>query len=155
NIAFNALRPKLGFYESGEVSDYVHTDLFRNNAEQTQENKNTNSPERDFRGCLDGGLALRHGTSPNHRHARLTGRDDNHRWQTNPAARSEIWWRDQGHRCRFQTVLAANSRPSEGRAQRAPHHDRRSGLWRLQHLWRRDPDAGDGPDCEGGIALYA
>ena len=65
----------LGFYESGEVSVYVHTDLFQNNAEQTHENKNTNSPERDFRGCLDGGLAFRNCTSPNHRHARFAQRD--------------------------------------------------------------------------------
>ncbi len=34
-------------------------------------------------------------------------------------------------------------------------HDRRSGLWRQRHLWRRHPDAVHGSPCEGGTALHA
>ena len=41
-------------------------------------------------------------------------------------------------------VVAAARRAAQGRAQRAAHHDRRPGLWRQQHVRRRNPDAGAG-----------
>ncbi len=44
--------------------------------------------------------------------------------------------------------------PPKGRAQRSAHHDRRPGLWRQRHVWRRHPDAGAGPHREGGAALH-
>ena len=43
---------------------------------------------------------------------------------------------------------------AQGRAQRAPDHDRRPGLWRFGHLRRRHPDAGDGSHREDGAALH-
>ena len=38
-------------------------------------------------------------------------------------------------------MLAADGGAAQGRAQRAADHDRRPGLRRLRHLWRRHPDA--------------
>ena len=55
----------------------------------------------------------------------------------------------------LQDLVAAARRAAQGRAQRAAHHDRRPGLWRQRHVWRRHPDAGAGPDREGGAALHA
>ena len=52
-------------------------------------------------------------------------------------------------------MVAADGRAAERRAQRALDHDRRPGLWRLQHLRRRHPDTGHGSHREGGIALHA
>ena len=51
-------------------------------------------------------------------------------------------------------VVGADGRAPQGRAQRAPHHDRRPGLRRLRHLRRRHPDAGDGPHREGRAPVY-
>src|SRR4029453_7221012 len=110
---------------------------------------------RDARRRRHDGRVFRKGTNTNHWHARFTQRHNYHRRQTTPAARPEVRWRDQGYRARFQTVLAANGGATQGRTQRALDHDRRSGLRRLQHLWRCDPDAGHGSNREGGIALYA
>ena len=55
----------------------------------------------------------------------------------------------------LQAVLAAARRAAQGRAQRASHHDRRPGLRRVGHLRRRHPDAGAGPDRQGGASLHA
>ena len=55
----------------------------------------------------------------------------------------------------FEDLVAATRRAAQGRAQRAAHHDRRPGLWRQRHVRRRHPDAGAGPDREGGAALHA
>ena len=63
--------------------------------------------------------------------------------------------RDQGKRQGFQAVLAAARRAAHGRAERAADHDRRPGLRRFEHFWRRDPDAGAGSRRQGGAALHA
>ena len=55
----------------------------------------------------------------------------------------------------FEDLVAAARRAAQGRAQRSAHHDRRPGLWRQRHVRRRHPDAGAGPDREGGAALHA
>ena len=41
-------------------------------------------------------------------------------------------------------LVGAARRAAEGRAQRAAHHDGRSGLRRAEHLRRRHPDSGHG-----------
>jgi len=51
-------------------------------------------------------------------------------------------------------LVATACRTAQGRAQRAAHHDRRPGLWHSRHVRRRHPDAGAGPDREGGAALH-
>ena len=113
------------------------------------------SRERGPRGLRDVGRAFCRGAGPNHRDARLPWRHHHHRWQAAPAARPEVRRCDQPERRGLQALLAADHRPAQGSAQRAAHHDRRPGLRRHEHLRRRDPDAGDGPDREGGIALHA
>ena len=75
--------------------------------------------------------------------------------QTTSAAAAEIRRRDQGDCQEFQALVAAARRAAQGRAQRAAHHDRRPGLWRQRHVRRRHPDAGAGPDRQGGAALHA
>ena len=51
-------------------------------------------------------------------------------------------------------LVAAARRAAEGRAERAPDHDRRCRLRRAGHLRRRDPDAGAGPHREERAALH-
>ena len=72
-----------------------------------------------------------------------------------PSPARTVRRRDQHERQRFQTVLATDRGAAQGRAQRAADHDRRSGLRRYGHVWRRHPDAGHGPGREGGAALHA
>src|SRR5206468_9520470 len=69
-------------------------------------------------------------------------------------ATDAIWRCHQRKRRGFKGLLATADRPTQRRAERAPHHDGRPRLWRLQHFWGRDSDAGHGSDREGGIALH-
>ena len=80
---------------------------------------------------------------------------DHHRRKANSAAAAEVRRRDQGKRQGFHALVAAARGAAQGRAQRAAHHDRRPGLRRAGHLRRRHPDAGAGPDRQGGAALHA
>ena len=82
-------------------------------------------------------------------------RDRDDRRETNPRASHEVRRRHPRQRQGFQAVLAASRRAAQGRAQRAADHDRRSGIWSLEHLRRRHPDALAGSHRQGGIALHA
>ena len=75
--------------------------------------------------------------------------------ESTSAAAAEVRRRDQPRSDQVQAVLAAAGGAAQGRAQRAPHHDRRPGLRRFGHVRRRHPDAGDGPHREDGAALHA
>ena len=57
------------------------------------------------------------------------------------ALQSKAWW-------------APRVVPPKG-AQRAADHDRRRGLWRAEHVWRRDSDPGPRPHRQERPALHA
>ena len=67
---------------------------------------------------------------------RFAQRHQDHQRRTTPGAAAEVQRRDQRKRQGFQTVVAAAPRVAQGRAQRAPHHDRRPRLRRFGHLRR-------------------
>ena len=90
-----------------------------------------------------------------HGRAGLAQRHDHARREPAPAAAAEVRRRDQGGCQGFEALLAAARGAAQGRAQRAAHHDRRPGLRRVGHLWRRHPDAGAGPHRQSGVALHA
>src|SRR5215813_75153 len=69
--------------------------------------------------------------------------------------RSGIRRRDRRDREGLQALLAAARGGATGRTQCPPDHDRRSGVRCDQHFWWRDPDAGNGSDRKGRIALHA
>ena len=90
-----------------------------------------------------------------HRHLGIGRRHHHHQRKAASATASEVRRRHQGNRQGFHAVVAAARGASQGRAQRAAHHDRRPGLWRAEHLRRRDSDAEPGSHRQGGAALHA
>ena len=76
---------------------------------------------------------------------------DNHPWQSTARSTPAVRRCHQRNRQGFQALLAADHRATQGRTERAAHHDRRSGLRRFGHLWRRHPDARNGPRRKAGL----
>src|ERR1035437_547684 len=58
-----------------------------------------------------------------HGHSGFTERDDHNRWQTTPAAASEIRWSDPAERQGLQAVVAAARGAAEGCAEYPAHYD--------------------------------
>lgn len=88
-------------------------------------------------------------------HAGRSQRHNLSRRETTPATAPEIRRRDQGKRQGFHALVASACRAAQGCPQRAPHHDRRSGLWRAGHVRRRDPNTEPGSDSKSGATLHA
>ncbi len=98
----------------------------------------------------EGAVGQRSGTGRSNRFRR--GRDPRHPWQSEfhyfdrratPAAQlAGVRRRDQGKRQGLQAVVGTACRAPAGRAERVADHDRRPGLRRQRHVWRRHSDTG-------------
>src|SRR5262249_22309236 len=100
--------------------------------------------------CFSSGIGPGH-----HRHARLSQRNTDNRWEPTSAAASQVRGRDY-RRCQgLEALLASDNCTPQRCAERAPDHDGRSGLRGNEHIRRRHSNANDGSDREKRAALYA